>query len=91
MATPLPSGFILKKGQILLVQNAISASGMVTDNTPFLYGQVQQVNDLCDMYKAEDYVLFDASNAIKFTFDSIYYYLTTEEKVYLTEPLILPP
>lgn len=90
MATPLPSGFILKKGQIILSQNAYSASGMATDNSPFLFGFVQQVNDLSDSYHANDYIIFDASNALKFIFDGIYYYLTTEDKVYLTEPLIAP-
>jgi hypothetical protein len=90
MATPLPSGFVLKKGQILIMQNANSASGMITDNSPFLYGQVQQASDLSDMYKADDYILFDASSAIRFTFEDVYYYLTIEDKVYLTEPFIAP-
>ena len=90
MATPLPEGFILKKGQLLLVQNALSGSGMVTDNSPFLYGQVQQVNDMCDMYKADDYVLFDASGAVRFTYADVFYYLTTEDRVYLTEPYFAP-
>jgi hypothetical protein len=90
MATPLDSGFILKKGQLVISENALSASGMIAYNTPFLYGQVQQVNELCDLYKADDYVMFDASNAIQFTFSGVFYYLTTEDKVYLTEPYIAP-
>lgn len=90
MATPLDPGFVLKKGQLVICQDQFSASGMVTDGTPFLYGQVQQVNDLCDMYKADDYVLFNAEAAIRFIFDGVFYYLTTEDKVYLTEPYIAP-
>jgi hypothetical protein len=86
----LPSGFILKKYQVLLTQTQNSASGMVTDGTPFLYGYIEQVNDLSDMYIAGEYVLFDASTAIRFTFDGIFYYLTTENNLYLTEPYIAP-
>ena len=48
----LPSGFILKKYQVLLTQTQFSASGMITDGTPFLYGYIEQVNDLSDMYIA---------------------------------------
>jgi hypothetical protein len=86
----LPSGFILKKYQVLLTQTQFSASGMVTDGTPFLYGYIEQVNDLSDMYIAGEYVLFDGSNAIRFTYDGILYYLTTENNLYLTEPYLTP-
>ena len=86
----LPSGFILKKYQVLLTQTQFSASGMITDGTPFLYGYIEQVNDLSDMYIAGEYVLFDGSDAIRFTYDGIFYYLTTENNLYLTEPFIAP-
>jgi len=86
----LPSGFVLKKYQVLLTQTQNSASGMITDGTPFLYGYIEQVNDLSDMYIAGEYVLFDGSDAIRFTYDGIFYYLTTENNLYLTEPFIAP-
>ena len=57
---------------------------VVLDNSPFLYGIVQRVSDLSDMYAIDDYVLFDAGNATKFTLNGDYYYLTTEDNVYLT-------
>jgi len=87
--------FILKKGQVVLTQQAISASGMNVSSSSLTYGYVQKVNDLCDMYKVGDYVIFDTSESINFTFLEssvlLYYCLTTEDKVYLIEPLILPP
>lgn len=86
----LPSGFILKKYQVLLTQRQNSASGMITDGTPFLYGYIEQVNDLCDLYSVGKYVLFDASNAIRFTYDDVYYYLTTEDTLFLIEPYFAP-
>jgi len=86
----LPSGFILKKYQVLLTQRQNSASGMITDGTPFLYGYIEQVNDLSDMYIVGEYVLFDGSDAIRFTYDGILYFLTTENNLYLTEPFIAP-
>jgi hypothetical protein len=86
----LPSGFILKKYQVLLTQRQNSASGMITDGTPFLYGYIEQVNDLCDLYVVGEYVLFDASTAIRFTYDDVFYYLTTEDNLFLIEPYIAP-
>jgi len=86
----LPSGFILKKYQVLLTQRQNSASGMITDGTPFLYGYIEQVNDLSDLYIAGEYVLFDASTAIRFTYDDVFYYLTTEDNLFLIEPYIAP-
>lgn len=83
-------GFILKKGQIAVTDDIYSASGMVLSNTVLLYGYVQKVNDLSDFYKVGDYIIFDPTNAIKFTFDSVYYYLLDEKDVYLTEPFIAP-
>jgi hypothetical protein len=76
------SDLILKKGEIMLTQTIIE--GTVLDNSPFLYGIVQRVSDLSDMYAIDDYVMFDAGTATKFSLDGEYYYLTTEDNVYLT-------
>jgi hypothetical protein len=76
------SDLILEKGQIMLMQTLLE--DVVLDNSPFLYGIVQRVSDLSDMYAIDDYVLFDAGNATKFTLNGDYYYLTTEDNVYLT-------
>jgi hypothetical protein len=51
---------------------------------PFLYGNVERVSDLTDMYAIDDKVLFDAGTATKLTVDDEYYYLITEDNIYLT-------
>jgi hypothetical protein len=47
------------------------------------------------MYIVGDYVIFNTADAINLTFNEegiglISYWLTTEDKIYLTEPLIAP-
>ena len=82
------SDLILKKGEIMLTQTLIENINL--DNTPFLYGNVERVSDLTDMYAIDDKVLFDASAATKFTVDDEYYYLITEDNIYLTFINITP-
>jgi hypothetical protein len=82
--------FILKKGQIVMTTDVYSASGMFLSAPPFTYGYVEKVNDLCDSYKVGDYVIFDPTKAIKFTFDNVYYYLIEEQYALLIEPFIAP-
>lgn len=86
----LDPGFILKKGQLIVTVDVSSASGMQLSNSILNYGYVEKVNELCDMYKIGDYVIFDPTDAVKFTFDNVFYYLTTESKTYLIEPFIAP-
>lgn len=86
----LDPGFILKKGQLIVTADASSASGMQLSNSILNYGYVERVNDLCDMYSAGDYVIFDPTNSVRFTFDNVFYYLITEYETYLTEPFIAP-
>jgi hypothetical protein len=83
------SDLILEKGQIVLSQ-AVLELAPVLDNSPFLYGSVQRVSDLSDMYTIDDTVLFDAGTATKFSLDGGYYYLTTEDNVYTTLIILTP-
>lgn len=76
------SDLILKKGEIILTQTTLEQP--LLDNSPFLYGVVMSVSDLTDMYAVDDVVMFDAGTATKFFLDGGYYYLTTEDNVYLT-------
>ena len=76
------SDIILKKGEIMLTQ--INIENIFLDNTSYIYGNIERVNDLSDMYAIDDKVLFDADNATKFTVDGEYYYLVKEDDVYLT-------
>jgi hypothetical protein len=89
-------GFILKKGQVVLTQDIESASGMAAASSAFTYGYVEKVNDLSDLYKVGDYVLFMTSEAFNFTYyeealtSLVNYSLTTEDKLFLIEPYFAP-
>lgn len=82
--------FILQKGQILVQQVSMSGAKeeniVILDNSPFLNGKVSKVNDLSDKYTLDDYIVFDAGQATKFSLNGEYYYLIEENKVYLTQP-----
>ena len=78
----------LNAGQVLLHQVS-SGLGIEVDNSGFLNGYVDMINDLSDLYAAGDLVLFDPSQATMLKYDSVDYFLTTENKIYYKE--ILPP
>jgi hypothetical protein len=82
--------FVLKKEQVVVTVDVTSASGMDLFTSIFNYAYVEKVSDLSDMYSVGDYVIFDPTDATKFTFEGVFYYLTTESKIYLTEPFIAP-
>ena len=81
---------ILKQGQIIVIQNDISSAGISQDIQPFLFGEVTRVNDLSTFYQAGNYVLFNPEGATKFTISGNNFFLTTEDKIYLTQPSIAP-
>lgn len=89
-------GFILKKGQVVLTQDLQSASGMSAASSEITYGYIEKVNDLSDLYKVGDYVLFMTSDAFNFTYFEVSYdrlvnySLTTEDKLFLIEPYFAP-
>jgi hypothetical protein len=89
-------GFTLKKEQVVLTQDVQSASGMAASNSSYIYGYVEKVNDLSDLYKVGDYVVFMTSDAFNFTYyetalnSLINYSLTTEDKLFLIEPYFAP-
>lgn len=81
---------ILNKGQILLTQTT-SGLGIVMNNSPFINGTVELVNDLSDTWEVGDLVLFDPLEANKFSFDGDIFYLITEDKIFYKENYIPPP
>jgi hypothetical protein len=83
------SDLILKKGQILISQ--IIIENIYLDGSAFLYGNVEIANDLSDMYDIDDKVMFNPSNATRFSIDDTLYHLTTEDQVYSTFINITPP
>lgn len=76
---------ILKAGQIILTETA-NDSEFQPDNSSFTFGEVVSVNELTDMYTVGDRVYFDGVASTKFNISGVVYYLTTEDKVYLTYP-----
>lgn len=95
------SGFILKKGQVVVTRMQYSASGANVQNQDLSFGYVEKVNDLCDMYKVGDYVMFDPTGALNFVYSTgniisgveifAQYSLTSEDKLLLIEPYVAPP
>ncbi len=81
----LVTDFILKSGQIVLVETSNDAN-FQPDNSSLLFGEVASVSQVSEMYSIGDRVYFDASDSIKFVMSDVYYYLTKEDKVYLTYP-----
>ena len=79
------SDLILKVGQIILIETD-NDSGFQPDNSSLLFGEVVSVNQLTNLYTVTDRVYFDSSTSQKFNISGIAYYLTTEDKVYLTYP-----
>ena len=79
----------LQKGQVLLI-GVESNTGIVMDNSPYLFGYIAMVNDLSDSFNAGEYILFDPKGADKFLFDNVNYYFTTEDKIRFKENYIPP-
>jgi len=81
MAAPL---LVLNKGQILLIQNP-PKQALVLTNTDYISTLVVAVNNLSELYTVGDYVTFNPSGATLINYDSITYYLTTEDKIIFKE------
>lgn len=87
MATP---DITLNNNEILLTQ-VESGLGIYQDNNPFINGNVEMINDLEDIWRINDLVLFDPTYAIRFVFDNITYYLISTNKIQYKENYIPPP
>jgi hypothetical protein len=76
---------VLKNGQIALTELPRDAQDITLDNSPFLFGTIEAVNDLSDNYTVGSVVIFDATNALKFVFEGDYYFLITEDNIKLKQ------
>jgi|694.fasta_scaffold16404_3 hypothetical protein len=81
--------FILKNKQIIITETGNDAE-FQPDNSALLFGEVVAVNDLTEFYTVGDRIYFDAGDSRKFLLNDVLYYLTTEDKVYLTYPYVAP-
>ena len=76
---------VLKNGQIALTELPRDDQNITLDNSPFLFGTIEAVNDLSDNYTVGSVVIFDATNALKFVFEGSYFFLITEDNIKLKE------
>ena len=81
--------FILKNKQIIITETGNDAE-FQPDNSALLFGEVVAVNDLTEFYTVGDRIYFDAGDSRKFLLNDVLYYLTTEDKVYLTYTYVAP-
>lgn len=79
---------VLNKGQICLTQT--TPYSIELDNSGFQFGTVAVVNDLCDMYSVGQVVLYDPQFSTRFRFDSVEYFLTTEDKIFFIDNSFAP-
>ena len=82
------ASLILKQGYVLISQS-VSGMGLEMDNNSCLFGEVVQVNDLCELYAENDIVLFypNGSQLIRIDKEGTYstYYLVREDDILLKE------
>jgi len=76
------SDLILKKDELIITQ-ILKEDAPVLDNSSLIYASVEAISQLQDLYAVGDIILVDASNAIQFTFDGIFYSLITTNAVNL--------
>jgi len=81
MAAP---SLVLNRGQILLIQS-YSLNGIVLTNNDYIFTTVVAVNSLSELYSVGDYLTFNPLGATLLSYDSVTYYLTTEDKVIFKE------
>ena len=79
------SDLILQKGQIMLKQTELE--DIFVNNSPLVYGTIEKVNDLTDMYSdwgvITQKVLFNPSNCTGIILNDELYFLTTEDNISL--------
>lgn len=78
----------LNKGQIILTQTV--PYGIVLDNSAFQFGDVAIINDLSDRFTVGQKVLYDPAGSLRFNYDSVDYFLTTEDKIFFIDNSIVP-
>lgn len=72
----------LKKGEVLLTQT----TGVIEfDNSPWLVGIIELVNELSNGYDVGDSVAFDPTNATKLKYPPAEYFLIQESAIQYRE------
>lgn len=74
---------LLKENQVLVSQ--LPDANIFVSNSACLTGNVEAVNNLCDNYSVDQLVIFNPSSALKFVYESAFYYLLNEKDILITE------
>ena len=92
MAAPSSSApaITLQYPYVLIVTGA-SPLGGSSQGSAILFGQLALVNDLCESFLPDDYVMYLSEGAILVTYDSIEYALVDQRKVFFREDYVTPP
>ena len=75
---------------MLIVQGASPLDGS-TQGSAILFGQLAIVNNLCESFVADDYIMYLSEGAILVTYDGIEYALVDQKNVFYREDYVTPP
>lgn len=75
----------------VLIVTGTSPLGGSSQGSAILFGQLAMVNDLCESFLPDDYVMYLSEGAILVTYDSIEYALVDQKNVFYREDYVTPP
>jgi len=92
MAAPSLSApaITLQYPYVLIVQGASPLDGS-SQGSAILFGQLAMVNDMCDNFAADDYVLYLSTGSIRVSYDGIDYVLVDQNNLFYREDYVTPP
>jgi hypothetical protein len=92
MAAPSSSApdITLQYPYVLLIQGASPLDGL-PQGSSVLFGQLAMVNDLCDTFLADDYVLYVNTGSVNVSYNGIDYVLVDQNNLLYREDYITPP
>jgi len=91
MAAPSSSApdITLQYPYVLLIQGASPLDGL-PQGSSVLFGQLAMVNDLCDTFLADDYVLYVNTGSVNVSYNGIDYVLVDQNNLLYREDYITP-
>ena len=75
---------------VLLVQGPSPLDGL-PQGSSVLFGQLAMVNDLCDTYAADDYVLYRNNGSVNVSYNNVDYVLVDQNNLLYREDYVTPP
>lgn len=92
MAAPSSSApdITLQYPYVLIVPGSSPLDG-AAQGSAILFGQLAMVNDMCDNFAADDYIMYVTTGSIKVTYNGIDYDLVDQNNLLYREDYITPP